>query len=112
MILETAVDRFDAPEKSDAVSEANRIIRGHNGCGSFLTAPHKMTCIDLTFRVKTLRTRLPGGWRCAFSRKTTPWAASHPFDQAQDRPFDSAQDRLAGRPARRILRHVQLPFLG
>ncbi len=30
----------------------------------------------------------------------------------RNKPFDFAQDRLAGRPARRTLEHVQLPFLG
>ncbi|WP_210024080.1 hypothetical protein [Methylocaldum sp. RMAD-M] len=37
-------------------------------------------------------------------------AGDHPA--AASRPFDGAQDRLASRPARRTLEHVQRPFLG
>ncbi len=66
--------------------------------------PQALTCTDLTFRVKTLRTRLYGGRaarrRCSFLRETTP--------RAWSRPFGGAQDRLASR----TLEHAQLPFLG
>jgi hypothetical protein len=41
-----------------------------------------------------------------------PAASSRPFDRAQDRPFDGAEDRLAIRPARHALGHVQPRNLG